>query len=321
MKFDILKNIKILFPYFFLIVFFYFIYNFYSKNISDFSFIKNFKFSSFFLILMLSLFYLITEALIFKRIAKYFNKDLNFLTSFYVINTTYLFNTFVQFSGLGFRAYFLKKIHNINISNFLVLSIFVILVEFYVFSLIGSLFLIISYIFNYNLIISNFLKIVIYSINIFTLFFFIFNEKIFFFLIKFLNLKKFSIIKKIYLFYEDAKKKELKLFLFKFLIIFFIQFILIFCIFAIGASTFGNEHLTLFLIIATIATDFSFIFALTPYSIGISEAFIYFSSLDMGVTFAQVLFLSNIFRLSTFCIYAIIGPIYFFYFTKKIINT
>ena len=320
MKFNILKNIKIIFPYCFLIVFFYFIYNFYSKNISDFSFIKNFKISSFLMIIVLSLLYLITEALILRRIAKYFNKDLSILNSFYVINATYLFNTFVQFSGLGFRAYFLKKIYNINISNFLVLSIFIILVEFYVFSFIGSLFLITSYILDYNLKISSFLKIAIYSINILCLFFYLFNKKIFFFVVKLFNLKNFSIIKKIFLFYENSTNKKLKIFLFKFLIIFFAQFILIFCIFAIGASTFKNEHLTLFLIIATIATDFSFIFTLTPYSIGISEAFIYFSSLDTGVTFAQVLFLSNIFRLSTFSIYVIIAPVYLFYFAKKIIN-
>ena len=314
MKFNILKNIKIVLPYFFLIVFFYLIYNFYSKNISDVSFIKNFKTSAFLMIIVLGLLYLITEALILRRIAKYFNKDLGILNSFYVINATYLFNTFVQFSGLGFRAYFLKKNYNINISNFLILSIFTILVEFYVFSFIGSLFLIISYILDYNLKISSFLKIIIYSINILCLFAFLFNEKIFFFVVKLFNLKNLSIIKKIFLFYENSKNKKLKIFLFKFLIIFFVQFILIFCIFSICASTFVNEHLTLFLIIATIATDFSFIFTLTPYSIGISEAFIYFSSLDTGVTFAQVLFLSNIFRLSTFSIYVIISPVYLFYF-------
>jgi hypothetical protein len=38
----------------------------------------------------------------------------------------------------------------------------------------------------------------------------------------------------------------------------------------------------------------------------------------MGVTLAQVLFLSNVFRLGTLCIYVIIGPIYFYFFAKKL---
>jgi uncharacterized membrane protein YbhN (UPF0104 family) len=318
MRFDIIKKIKNAFPYFSLIFFLFLIHNFYSNNTSDFLFLSNFRFTNILIIITLSFFYLVTEAVVLKKIAKYFGKDLNLLTSFFVINTTYLFNTFVQFSGLGFRAYFLKKIYNIKISNFLIFSLFVVLIEFFTFSSIGSIFLIFSDIFSYNIEISKFSKFIIYFINILSLFIFLFHEKIYFFTIKFFNLKDFKIIKKISFFYKQSKKKKLKIFLLNFIFIFFIQSFLLFLIFVVCASIFRSHNLISLSIIASIATDFSFIFALTPYAIGISETFVYFISSGMGVTLAQVLFLSNVFRLGTLCIYVIIGPIYFYFFAKKL---
>ena len=318
MKLDILKKIKIFIPYFFLIVFLFLIYFFYKSNYSSFSFLQNFSFSIFSLLVILCFGYLITEAFILKYILKYFNKNLNLLTSFFVMNTAYFFNTFLQFTGLGFRVFFFKKIYNVDISNFLILSLFVILIEFYIFSLIGSLFFIIIYFSGLDLPISLFVKLVVYSINIFTLIVLIFNKKIYDFVVTILNLKNFIIMKKISLFYQN-NTKNLNFFFIKFIPFFFMQFFLLFFIFLLAASIFSPEQPISFAIIATIATDFSFIFTFTPQSIGISEAFVYFSSLNMGITFAQILFIINVFRLSTFCIYVIIGPIYFFYFSKRIL--
>jgi hypothetical protein len=319
MKLDILKKIKIFIPYCFLIVFLFLIYNFYKSNYSSFSFLQNFSFSIFFLIIILCFGYLITEALILKYILKYFDKDLNLLTSFFVMNTTYFFNTFLQFTGLGFRVYFLKKIYNIDISNFLILSLFVILIEFYIFSLIGSLFFVIMYFYGLDLPIPSYVKIIVYSINILTLIVLIFNEKIYGFVVTILNLKNFIIMKKISLFYQN-NIKNLFFFLIKFMPFFIMQFFFLFFIFLLAASIFSPEQPISFAIITSIATDLSFIFTFTPQSIGISEAFIYYSSLNMGITFAQILFLINLVRLSKFCIYVIIGPIYFFHFSKRIVT-
>jgi len=319
MKLDILNKIKIFTPFFFLIVFIFLIYNFYKSNYSSFSFLKNFSLYIFFLIVLLSFCYLITEAIILKYIAKYFDKDLNLPISFFVLNTTYFFNTFLQFTGLGFRAFFLKKIYNIRISNFLILSLFVILIEFYIFSLIGSLFLIIIYFYGYDLPIPIFVKIIIYSINLLTLIFLIFHKKIYFFITKLFNLKNFIIIKKISFFYQYTKK-DISFFLLKFIPIFFTQFFLLFFIFLLVSSIFEYKQPIQIAIITSIATDLSFIFTFTPQSIGISEAFVYYGSLNMEITFPQILFLINIFRLSTFCIYVVVGPIYFFYFSKRIVT-
>lgn len=320
MNVNFLKKIKIFFPTIFLLAFLFFIYFFYKNNSSSFLFVKDFKISIFFFLVLLCFCYLVTEALIFKKIAEYFNKDLNLLTSFFAMNTTYLFNMFIQFSGFGFRAYFLKKKYNISISNFFILSLFIILIEFYVFSLIGILFLIISYFFNYDFQISQIVKVVVYFVNILTLLTLIFHENIYNLVYKFSNLKKFFFFKNLFLFYSKDKKK-INFFLIKFIPLFFFQFFIFFFIFFIIASSFFPfKNIIPFAIISTIATDFSFIFSITPQSVGVGEAFIYFGTQGMEISFAKILFLVNIFRLSIFVIYATIGPIYFYFFSKKLIQ-
>ena len=137
--------LKKILPFGILGIFIYLIFYFYSENKSDFSFLYNLNFNFIVITLLLCLSYLITESLIFKNIASFFNAKINFFESFLVICTTYLCNTFIQFSGLGYRAYYLKKFKKIRISNFIVKSIFIIFIEFMVFS---SLSLILLFIFD-----------------------------------------------------------------------------------------------------------------------------------------------------------------------------
>ena len=68
-------------------------------------------------------------------------KKSDFKECFLVICTTYLCNTFVQFSGLGYRAYYIKKNKNIDINKFILLSLFIILIKLLVFSLISIILL------------------------------------------------------------------------------------------------------------------------------------------------------------------------------------
>ena len=63
--FSVLKKIL---PYLILGIFIYLIYNFYTKNNSDFDFIYNLNYEILFKILILCLLYLITEAIILKKI-------------------------------------------------------------------------------------------------------------------------------------------------------------------------------------------------------------------------------------------------------------
>ena len=53
------------------------------------------------------------------------------------MNATYFCNTFIQFSGLGYRVYYLKKFKNLKISEILRYSIDTIVCELFIFSFIG----------------------------------------------------------------------------------------------------------------------------------------------------------------------------------------
>ena len=101
---------------------------------------------------------------------------------------------------------------------------------------------------------------------------------------------------------------------------FIIQFLILFLIFLNSYSLFEKGNSILFSIISTMSTDLSFVFTLTPYAVGISETFIFFSSYNFDIKISEFLFLTNIFRLSMFGIYFIFGLINLFIFSKKIIK-
>lgn len=313
-----LSKIKFFIPYIILLTFILLTYNFYSNNKSDFNFIYNLSYEIIFKILILCFFYLITEALILRKIVFFFNKKISLLKSFLVINTTYLCNTFVSFSGLGFRAFFLKKIFKINITDFVILSLFIILVEIFIFTFFGFILLIIADFYDDSYEISVYLKHTLLGLSILTMTLYTLHNFVFVFLINFFNIKNNRYIKKISNFFNYTKKKNLKKYLLGFFSIFFFQFVILFLIFYLGHSILEKENSFIFSIIATASTDLSFIFTLTPYAIGISEAFIFFGSSDLDINIAEIIFLTNLFRLSIFLIYFLIGLVHLYFFLKRI---
>ena len=313
-----LNKIKFFVPYIILLTFILLTYNFYSNNKSDFNFIYNLNYEILFKILILCFFYLITEAIILRKIVFFFNKKISLIKSFLVINTTYLCNTFVSFSGLGFRAFFLKKIFKINITDFVILSLFIILVEIFVFTFFGFILLIIADFYDDSYEISVYLKHTLLGLSILTMTLYTLHNFVFVFLINFFNIKNNKYIKKISKFFIYTKKKNLKKYLLSFFSIFFLQFVILFLIFYLGHSILEKENSFIFSIIATASTDLSFIFTLTPYAIGISEAFIFFGSSDLDINIAEIIFLTNLFRLSIFLIYFLIGLVHLYFFLKRI---
>ena len=63
--------------------------------------------------------------------------------------------------------------------------------------------------------------------------------------------------------------------------------------------------------LTTSFVDFSFLFAITPYSVGISEIFTFFGTKGLNFSIAEIIVLINFFRLSMIFLYFIIGPIFF----------
>ena len=107
----ILNIFKFCFPYAVIFIFIYLFYNYYQKNLNEFSFLSNIKIEYLIIICFFCFLYFITESLILLIIVKHFKKKIFIHKSFFVICVTYLFNTFLQFS----MKFFVKK--NVPKSN------------------------------------------------------------------------------------------------------------------------------------------------------------------------------------------------------------
>jgi len=311
---------KKILPFVILFLFIILISYFYLENKNDFNFLYNLNLNFVLITLFLCLCYLITECLIFRNITIFFRSKINIFESFLIICTTYLCNTFIQFSGLGYRAYYLKRFKNISVTNFIVKSIFIIFVEFIVFS---SLSLILLFVFdkiNSKINIYFTVYLILLIIFFFSIIMFFFHTYLIKILTKIIFLKKLTLVKKFIDIVNKFDKKRFDIFLKKYVILFLFQFIILFLIFLNSYSLFEKQDSILFSIISTMSTDLSFVFTLTPYAVGVSETFIFFSSNNFDIQISEILFLTNIFRLSMFCIYLIFGIINLFIFSKKLIK-
>ena len=63
-------------------------------------------------------------------------------------------------------------------------------------------------------------------------------------------------------------------------------------------------------LLITSLVDFSFLIALTPYSVGISEFITFIGTRDIPLSFAEIIILINVFRICMLIIYFIFGPIF-----------
>lgn len=320
MKETMFSIFKRLLPLVILFLFIFLIFYFYKENKSDFNFLYNLTLNFILITFLLCLGYLITESLIFRNITIFFNSKISIFESFLVICTTYLCNTFVQFSGLGYRAYYLKKFKEVDIPNFIIKSIFIIFIEFMVFS---SLSLILLFVFdkiNSEIEIYLAIYLILLMIFFFSILMLFFYKNIINIITKITFLNELGLVKKSITIINAFNKKRFNLFFKKYVFLFLLQFIILFLIFLNSYSLFEKGNSILFSIISTMSTDLSFIFTLTPYAAGISETFIFFSSNNFDIKLSEIIFLTNIFRLSMFGIYFVFGLINLFIFSKKIIK-
>ncbi len=316
---EIVKILKKIFPFFIISIFVIFISIYYQDHKNDFLFLKNLSFINIFAIIILCFLYLITETIILKEIIKFYDKKSKFKDCFLVICTTYLCNTFVQFSGLGYRAYYLKKNKNIDVNKFILLSLFIILIELLIFALLSFIFLLIFDIINKDIEIYSFIYIFLFSIILTSLISIFLNKKIINFFLGFNLIKNIKFITFILNYFLNFNLKKFKLFFLKFTYLFILQFVILFIIFLISISILELNNSILFSLIVTMSTDLSFVFTITPYAIGISETFIFFSSNNFDIKLSEILYITNIFRLSMFLVYSIFGFINLYWSSKKII--
>ena len=105
-------------------------------------------------------------------------------------------------------------------------------------------------------------------------------------------------------------KKKIISFYKKQFFVFVIQYIILFLIFLVILKKINIENYTYLSLLITSLVDFSFLIALTPYSVGISEFVTFMGTRDITLSFAEIIILVNIFRICMLIIYFICGPIF-----------
>ena len=171
---------------------------------------------------------------------------------------------------------------------------------------------------NDNIDIYLFIYLFLISIVLICLISIFLNKKIINFFLTFKFFKKIKIINFIFNYLLKFDLRKLKSYFLKFAKLFVFQFIILFLIFLISIEVLNLENSILFSLIVTMSTDLSFVFTITPYAIGISETFIFFSSDNFDIKLSEILYITNVFRLSMFLVYSIFGFINLYWFSKKI---
>ncbi len=311
-----MNNLKKIIPLIFVVIFIFLIHRYYKNNINEFNFIYQINILLIFWIIVLCFIYLLTEALILKNIVNNLNKKIHLLESFFIMNSTYFCNTFVQFSGLGYRLYYLKKYKNLMISQVFGLSLFTIACEVLIFSLIGILSLIFIDLVSNSINISLILYLVFVSFFVLSTFYVLSPDT---FKLKILDikiLKKFNIINSILIkIFINIKNK--KNFIFKQSILFLFQYIILFLIFFSILNVLNTEDYFFLSLLVTSLVDFSFLLAFTPYSVGITEIVTILGTKDINFSFAETLVLINFFRVCMLSIYFLFGPLFLIYKAVK----
>ncbi len=304
-----MSKLKKILPLFLLILFVSIIYYYYEQNKSDFIAIQNLDQILILQITSLCFLYLLTEGLILKNIVKFLGKNINFFQSFLVMNATYFCNTFIQFSGLGYRVYYLKKFKNLKISEILRYSIDTIVCELLIFSLIGLIAILSIDLNSDEIRISNIIYI-FFSVFFFSSLIYInFLFSIVLFLKNLFNKLNLLFFDKLFQFFLIKKKNHFSFYKKQFFV-FIIQYIILFLIFLLILKKINVENYTYLSLLITSLVDFSFLIALTPYSVGISEFVTFMGTRDIMLSFAEIIILVNIFRICMLIIYFICGPIF-----------
>ena len=304
-----MNKLKKILPLLILILFISIIFYYFRKNESDFLAIRQLDLFLLIKIIILCFLYLLTEGLILKNIVTFLGKKIHFFQSFLVMNATYFCNTFIQFSGLGYRVYYLKKFQNIKISEILRFSIDTIVCEILTFSFIGIISILFIDFYSNEINISNTLYLVFLIFFLSSLIYLKFLGKIISSIkisLNKLNVTLFDKIIEIFLIQKDNYISFYK----KQFLVFIIQYIILFSIFFLILKKIDIENYTFLSLLITSLVDFSFLIALTPYSVGISEFVTFMGTRDIPLSFAEIIILINVFRICMLLIYFICGPIF-----------
>lgn len=247
-----------------LITIIFFILNVIDKEIFLSTFSKLDYFFLVFVFLSIILF-LYLESLIFYILLINQNIKIDIKTNFMILNFTYLFNFIFPFSGMAWRAFFLKKKYHLDFKDYGKIILYFLLFELSLVFSILSLIIINYYINIYHL----------YSLSA-SFFVFLFLYLFYFYLLK----KKFKI------------RNIIQIFCLSLLLIFFYYVGFYLSFLSLGVS-YPIESL-----IVSLTASFANYFSVTPSSVGISEGVVVFVSNFLSVLPEESLIAALIVRIS-----------------------
>ena len=304
-----MSKLKKILPLILLIIFLTVIFFYYKKNEADFFAIQQLDNVLLIQIILLCFLYLLTEGLILQNIVKFLGKKINFFQSFLVMNATYFCNTFIQFSGLGYRVFYLKRFKNLKISEILRFSIDTIVCEILIFSFIGITTILFIDFYSEKIKISFILYMIFAFFFLSSIIYISFLNKLVSIIKMLFNKFNLTLFDKVIMIFLIKKKNNFSFYKRQFLV-FLIQYIILFFIFFLILKKIDVENYVYLSFLITSLVDFSFLIALTPYSVGISEFITFVGTRDIPLSFAEIIILINVFRICMLLIYFICGPIF-----------
>lgn len=284
---------------------------FYIKgNINDFLIIKSISSGYICILLLIELFSLLLQGYVLKALVKCFDIDLSFKEWFGLTVLTNVGNYIFPIGGFGFRAAYLKKVHNFNYTYFVSTLSAIYIIQFMIFSLGGliGIWAISPHFKNLNYMLIVFLS----TIFLFSAFLALFSTKLPRFKSKFL-IKFENVIE------GWQKMKQSPVFL---RIIFFstlAQFLLGSATFLFAYGSLGVQVSYLKAFLPTSLSAFAIIFRITPGSLGFYEGIVIYATRLLNITGPTGLIVAAITRCITLFWMIILGPIfgYIFIFHKQ----
>ena len=127
------------------------VYFFIQQHVHELTQLKTISFGHVFSLLVASFFYLLLQGAILNKALKIYAIELSFKEWFGLIAVTLLGNYIIPFSGLGFRAQYLKDKHKLDYKEFSISLAAIFLIELFIFVFGGLISMIYLYYFEYQI--------------------------------------------------------------------------------------------------------------------------------------------------------------------------
>ncbi len=255
------------------------------------------------LMFLFTILYYFAQGIILKELVSHFGVRISVRECFGILMVTLFGNYFLPYSGLGFRAAYLKKRYNFDYTHFVSTLGATYLLEFLVFTAGGMIALAHAGIGgdrNKMVLLAVFVMIILGCLTV---------------LLFSISIPDFgnSVLKRVKSlvesWYHIRKSKALILRLAALTVL---EFLFSAAMFYVAVASFSKSASFVSLFLPTCLSDYSFIFRFTPGSFGVYEGAVIYSLSILGMTVNQGLAAVSILRIFSLSVILVLGPISFY---------